>query len=124
MSRGAKRKAYRLGHFAETFAVIMLMLKGYSIKERRYKTSVGEIDVIASRGKLTIFCEVKARKDYITAVESLSARQKERISRAAEYYMSHLKSNHKNNKIENEIYRCDMILVIPWRWPVHIENAW
>lgn len=119
--RGNKRqKAYRRGHFAEMFVCFMLLLKGYSILERRYKTPVGEIDIIASRGNVTIFCEVKAREDYIKAAESISLKQRERISRAAEYYMSHLKSDHKNNKI----YRCDVMLVTPWRWPIHIKNAW
>ncbi len=120
MNSKRREKAYRRGHFAEQFACFALLLKGYSILERRYKTSVGEIDVIASRGNVTIFCEVKARRDYTTAAESISFKQKERISRAADYYMSHLKSDYKNNRI----YRRDVILVTPWRWPIHIENAW
>ena len=109
---------------AERLAAMMLRLKGFRIKEKRYKTPVGEIDIIACKGDLTVFCEVKARKDYVRAVESLSTKQKQRISRAAEYYMVHLKRNSKINMIDNETYRCDMILVLPWRWPVHIENAW
>ncbi|MBL4603104.1 MAG: YraN family protein [Emcibacteraceae bacterium] len=124
MPRKQKIKAYKLGHFAEGFAVMMLRLKGYSISERRYKTKMGEIDIIARKGIVTIFCEVKARKNYITAIESLSYKQKSRISKAAEIYMANLKSSRNNNKIENNIYRCDMILIIPWRWPVHIKNAW
>lgn len=115
-----RKKAYRRGHYAETFACFFLFLKGYSIKERRFKTPVGEIDIIATRGDVTAFCEVKARKEYDAAAESISHKQKMRITRAADYYMSYLKSDHKNNKI----YRCDVILIIPWRWPKHIENAW
>lgn len=124
MADNKKIKAYKLGHYAEFIAAFYLRIKGYSIVMRRYKTGVGEIDIIAQKGPLTIFCEVKARKDYRAAVESISNRQKERISRAAEYYMSHLKTDHKNNKIENKLYRCDAILIIPWQWPVHIKNAW
>jgi len=124
MADGKRVRAYRWGHYAEFIAVVYLRLKGYSIVKRRYKTKVGEIDIIAKRGLFTIFCEVKARGDYETAAESILSRQKHRISRAAEYYMSSLKSNHKNNKIEKNLYRCDTILVIPWRWPIHIENAW
>lgn len=124
MSKTQKRKAYYRGHIAEYYAVLMLVFKGYSIRKRRYRTPVGEIDIIAQKGDTTIFCEVKARKDYNQAVWSLSEVQKRRISRAAEFYMSRLKSRIKNNKIENNLYRCDMILIIPWHWPVHIENAW
>lgn len=120
MNNQKRKKAYRRGHFAEKLACAFLILKGYYIVQRRYKTPVGEIDIIARRGDVTIFCEVKARTAFETAAESISTKQKERISRAAEYYMSHLKSDHKNNKI----YRCDVILIVPWRWPVHIENAW
>jgi len=122
--KGEKIKAYKKGHFAERLAALMLILKGFSIKEQRYKTPVGEIDIIAKKNDLTIFCEVKARKDYDSAAYSLSEKQKERISRAAEYYMAHLKRDYNNNKIENKTYRCDTILVLPWRWPVHIKNAW
>ena len=50
MSRKQKLQAYKLGHFAEDFAVMMLRLKGYSIAERRYKTKIGEIDIIARKG--------------------------------------------------------------------------
>ena len=124
MTNTRKNRAYYRGHIAEYYAVVMLVLKGYSIKKRRYRTPVGEIDIIAEKGKTTVFCEVKARKDYDQAAWSLSEKQKSRISRAAEFYMSRLKSGIKNNKIENNLYRCDMIMIIPWRWPVHIKNAW
>ncbi len=119
-----KIKAYHLGHRAEYWAIFMLICKGYRIKERRYKSPYGEIDIIAKRGKLTVFCEVKARKDYMTAIESLSNHQKMRIVRSAQYYMAGLKTARNMNKIENELYRCDMILIIPKRWPIHIINAW
>lgn len=120
MNEKKRKKAYQHGRFAEMLACAFLLLKGYSIKKRRFKTPVGEIDIIAVRGNITVFCEVKARADQDTAAESISMKQRARISRAAEYYMSDLKSDHNNNKI----YRCDAILIVPWRWPIHIENAW
>lgn len=124
MTRDKKRKANRLGHWGEYFAILFLMVKGYSILERRYKTKVGEIDIIAKKKNVTIFCEVKARADFESAVYSLTEKQKLRIRKAAEQYMSHLKNTYQNNKIENEIFRCDMILIVPWHLPKHIENAW
>jgi putative endonuclease len=124
MSKTDKIKAYKLGHFAENIAVVMLFIKGYSILHKRYRSPFGEIDLIARRGDTTVFCEVKARKDYVTAIESLSVHQQKRISKSAEYYMSHLKRGNDNNKIDTENFRCDMILIIPWRMPVHIKNAW
>ena len=124
MTRERKVKAYKKGYFAEFLARLVLRLKGYSIVSCRYKTTVGEIDIIARRGAVTIFCEVKARKDYETAVHSISREQQQRIVRTAELYLARIDSSHKNNKIETNIYRYDMILVLPWRWPIHIENAW
>ena len=124
MKKDKKRKANRLGHLGEYFAILFLMVKGYSILERRYKTKVGEIDIIAKKKNVTIFCEVKARADFESAVYSITDKQKLRIRKAAEQYMSHLKNTYQNNKIENEIFRCDMILIVPWRLPKYIENTW
>jgi putative endonuclease len=59
MKKDKKRKANLLGHLGEYFAILFLMVKGYSILERRYKTKVGEIDIIAKKKNVTIFCEVK-----------------------------------------------------------------
>lgn len=124
MATDKKKKAYKWGHYAEFFSALYLMIKGYTILERRYKTPVGEIDLIACKKGVTIFCEVKARKDYDSAAYSLSERQKSRIRSAAEFYMSRLKNKNETHNVKTEIIRCDMIMIIPWKWPVHIENAW
>lgn len=124
MTTDKRQKAYKRGHLAEQLAAIFLMLKGYTIVARRYKTQAGEIDLIAKKKNVTIFCEVKARKTTEAALLSLSSKQKIRIRNAAEYYMANLNKVNSSKKQENEIFRCDMILVVPWRMPVHIENAW
>ena len=60
--REKRVKAYRRGLFAETVAALLLRLKGYAIVARRYKTPVGEIDLVALKGKRLAFVEVKRRK--------------------------------------------------------------
>ncbi|TIO58114.1 MAG: YraN family protein, partial [Mesorhizobium sp.] len=55
-----RRKAYRRGHRGEWLAALALMLKGYRILARRHRTKLGEIDLIARRGDLVLFVEVKA----------------------------------------------------------------
>ena len=55
-------RAYRHGLFAETVAALLLRLKGHRIVARRYKTPVGEIDLVALKGKRLAFIEVKRRK--------------------------------------------------------------
>jgi Holliday junction resolvase-like predicted endonuclease len=52
-------KAYRRGHRGEWLAALALMAKGFRIVERRYRTKLGEIDLIARRGDLVLIVEVK-----------------------------------------------------------------
>jgi len=54
--------AYRHGLLAETVAALLLRLKGHRIIARRYKTPVGEIDLVALKGKRLAFAEVKLRR--------------------------------------------------------------
>jgi putative endonuclease len=61
MSR-ARVRAYRRGLLAESLAATLFRLKGYRIVARLYRTPVGEIDLVALKGKRLAFVEVKARK--------------------------------------------------------------
>lgn len=60
--RQARVRAYRRGLFAETVTALLLRLKGHRILARRYKTPVGEIDLVALKGRRLAFIEVKRRK--------------------------------------------------------------
>lgn len=114
-----RRRAYLWGHMAEFLALVMLFFKGYHIRCRRFKCSAGEVDIIATKGNMMIFVEVKARRTFAEAAHALSITQKKRIIRAATWYMSQQKKVR-----EEEFYRFDMVLVSPWRWPSHIKDAW
>ena len=54
--------SYKYGIFAEYVVAVYLILKGYRILEKRYKTKVGEIDILAVKGRDLIAFEVKARR--------------------------------------------------------------
>ena len=78
---------YQRGIWAEYYAATFLALKGYCILKIRYKTRVGEVDLIARRGKTMVFVEVKYRQNLTSGGESISVQSKSRIRRAAEQYM-------------------------------------
>ena len=78
-----RRKSEEAGRSAELIALWALRLKGWRLLARRYKTHVGEVDLIMRRGDVTAFIEVKARKNLDRAVESVTPRQARRIAAAA-----------------------------------------
>lgn len=112
-----RRKAERDGRRAELFAGVVLRLKGFSILEKRYRTPGGEIDLIARRGALLIFVEVKSRRDFDDAIRSVSARARHRIGAAARLFMS------RNQHLAQCQVRYDIFAVSGWRWR-HLRDAW
>ena len=113
---GRKRRAYRRGHRSEWLAAAALMLKGYRILARRYRTKLGEIDLIARRGDLVLIVEVKVRPSLVAAMEALPRLSERRIEAAADLWLAR-QPDHARLAL-----RFDMVAVVPWRWPVHVEN--
>ena len=81
---------HRLGRLGEAAAAHALERAGLRVVERRYRRRVGEIDIIAERGELLVFVEVKTRRNdrYGTPGEAITARQRRRIARAALDYLT------------------------------------
>jgi len=52
-----------LGKWGENIACQELERRGYAILARRYRTRVGEIDIVCLDGQTVVFVEVKARVD-------------------------------------------------------------
>jgi putative endonuclease len=109
---------YRAGLAAETVAAWLLRLKGFRVLTRRFGTAVGEIDLIARRGDLLVFVEVKRRSDLASAKEAILPRQRQRIARAAELYLR------RQSGPAPARCRFDVVAVAPWRWPLHLPDAW
>src|SRR5262249_50962722 len=63
--------AFRVGLSAESRAAAFLVAKGYRIVARRWKSPVGEIDIVARRRRVLVFVEVKARDSLDEAAECL-----------------------------------------------------
>jgi putative endonuclease len=113
--------ALALGKRAEFVAALMLRLKGYTILERRVPAASGgrgEIDIVARRGSVIAFVEVKARADLIAAAEAISPRQRERLMRGAEAYLA------ARPRLAHLSPRFDAVLAAPGRWPRHVIDAW
>jgi putative endonuclease len=113
----SRRRAFRLGLSAETKALWLLRLKGYRILARRLKTREGEADLVARRGTVVAFVEVKARDTLEAGAEAISPRQRRRIVGAARSWLA----GHPGDA--GATIRFDAVIVAPGRWPVHVENA-
>ena len=109
--------AERDGQRGEALAAIFLQLKLYRIRHRRYKTPVGEIDLVVERNETIAFVEVKTRANHTLEADALSAVNTSRIVRAAEYWLS------RHPREAEKTYRFDVIFLAPGRWPRHLINA-
>ena len=109
--------AHFVGLSAESRAAAFLVAKGYRIVARRFRSPVGEVDIVARRRGVLIFVEVKARNTLDGAAESLLPRQQRRIAGAAGAWLA----AHPEDA-ESDI-RFDAILIAPGRIPRHIPAA-
>jgi putative endonuclease len=109
--------AFRTGLSAESRAAAYLIAKGFRILSRRWKSPLGEIDIVARRRGLLIFVEVKARATLDEAAEAVSQRQQRRVAQAAEVWLA------ANPKTTFTDARFDAVLVAPGKLPRHIPGA-
>jgi putative endonuclease len=113
----SRNAAFRLGVSAEGRAALFLAAKGYRLLAKRWKTPVGEIDLVVKRGALIVFVEVKARGNLDAAAEAVLPRQKRRIVAAAEAWLA-AHPEHAGYDM-----RFDAVLVAPGSMPRHVVSA-
>ena len=101
---------------AERLAEIALRLKLFRILARNYRVRDGEIDLIAQRGALIVFVEVKARASLLEGMDAVSGRKRHRMTRAAR----HWRATHPRFVANN--FRADGMFVQPGRWPHHVPD--
>ncbi len=106
------------GRRGERLAALWLILKGYRILARRVRTPVGEIDLVARKGRLIAFVEVKARRTPADAALAVTPAAQTRIARAAEAWLS------RNAWASGSALRFDLVAIMPGRWPRHVRDAW
>lgn len=113
-----RRRARRRGRRAETLAALFLTCKGYKILQRSFRTRMGEVDIVARRGKTLAMVEVKYRLAKGDAAASITAAQRRRIERAARGFIA------AHPRYAGHHIRFDALLMAPWRWPTHLMDAW
>jgi putative endonuclease len=112
-----RRRAHGKGHRGEWLAALALMLKGYRILARRFRTRLGEVDLIAKRGDVIAIVEVKARPSLAEAMDAVTPTAQRRIEAAGDLWLAR-QPDHCRLSV-----RYDLVAVLPRRWPVHVENV-
>jgi putative endonuclease len=112
-----RRAGHDFGRRAETLAALWLRAKFYRILARRYRVQGGEIDIIARRGDVIAFVEVKARENIDDAMIAITPQKQRRVSVAAARWLT------VNPWAVNLTLRADAIFVAPRRLPLHVENV-
>ena len=112
-----RKSAERGGRRAERIAAWWLRLKGWRILAVRARTPVGEVDLVARRGRTLAFIEVKARAGEDEAALALDEWRLRRVARAAEALAP------RYARAGDDI-RIDAMFLVPRRLPRHLANVW
>jgi putative endonuclease len=86
-----------------------LVKQGYKILEKNYRTKIGEIDVVAQKGRKISFIEIKTRASsrFGRPEESVHSMKQKKIMRVAEWYL-------KEKRIQGASVSFD-VLAITWK---------
>jgi putative endonuclease len=113
----SRQRAERGGRKAEAIAAWWLRLKFWTILGRRVRTPVGEVDLVARRGRVLAFVEVKARGDQRSADLALDEYRLRRVAAAAEALAPRYAR-------PGDTLRIDAMFIVPGRLPRHMTNIW
>jgi putative endonuclease len=112
-----RQAAEQRGRQAERICAWWLRLKGWKILARRARTPLGEVDLIARKGAMIAFVEVKARASAAELDFAIDERRLARVAAAAEIlWPSYARSG--------DDMRIDVMLLAPGRAPRHLTNVW
>ena len=114
--RGAR--AHKAGKRAELVAALWLMAKGYRILALRLRSPLGEIDILAQRGRALAAVEVKTRPTLDDCLAAVEPEQRMRLRRALAQFAA------RRRRASELTLRLDLIALAPGRLPRHIPDAW
>lgn len=111
--------ANQSGKIAEFMCRMYMRFHGYRIIAKNYrcgtgkKTPFGELDFVAIKGNIIVFCEVKKRQSNMEFLRALSYQQQQRILNGGQYFM---RANPKYKKYEMrfDVFFVKLPFVIKW----------
>ena len=109
--------AEKRGRRGETIAAWWLRAHGWRVIAMRVKTRVGEVDLIARRGKILTFVEVKTRANPADLAYAVDEYRLRRVAAAAQLLWPRYAQ-------PNDGVRIDVILIAPWARPQHLVDVW
>ncbi|MEH6677174.1 YraN family protein [Phenylobacterium sp.] len=110
--------ARRSGRRAEAWAALWMMAKGYRILGFRLRTRLGEIDLLAQKGRVLAVVEVKSRTTLEAALAAVTPEQRDRLRRAGQAAAG------ARPRLKDLAVRLDLIALAPGRLPRHRPDAW
>lgn len=112
-----RRRAEKRGRLAEHLAAAAYFLRGYQILERRFRAPGGEIDLIARKGRLLAFVEVKLRASADDAVLAVTPASRRRFEAAAASFLA------RRPQLAGFMVRYDIAAVTGWSVRL-LRDAW
>lgn len=112
-----RQQAERRGRRTEALSALYLRLSGWRVLDHRVRTGAGEIDLVARRGGILAFIEVKQRRSMDAARHAITPRQQTRLIRAASLWRS------RHAQCLDLQPRFDVFIWSGHRWPRHIQGA-
>lgn len=96
-----------LGQKGEAAVAEYLLKSGYKMLALNYRLQCGEVDLIAEKGEIVCFVEIKTRtKEYFGTTQVITKSKQLKIIKTAQKFIF-------NNKISNKVFRFDVAIVIP-----------
>lgn len=111
-----RRAALARGRFGEWLAALWLRLKGYRIAGRNFRCAQGEIDIVARRGDLICFVEVKTRAGD-GGFDAVTGKSRRRIRAAGDAWIG------RQPDASRLSWRFDIVEIGKGRWPRHHIDA-
>jgi len=104
------------GRKAEDKAALHLRLRGYRILDRNARQGRGELDIVADKGEILAFIEVKSRPSRDAGLLAVHADKQERLRSAASGWLA------RHAEYQHLQCRFDLIILTPGRLYSRIEH--